>query len=363
MKHFLRRRIFKPGIKITSGQLFFLFSLSLALLLINELSLQRVPRPEYHQMVAAAETMHEAIRQMRLYREQQNIPIDNPFDPNNSGFIGREFSPITTTPGDPESKQTSLNPDFAALLIYWFQQLNLSPGERVIIHASASFPALSIAAIIACETAGLEMVIASSAGASSFGANIPGLTYWDMENVLRGKGIIKQRTRFATPGANHDNGSSLWEGGMEIVRKAARRNGLSLVVGETLEDVVEEKWEFFKQYRPVGVFLNIGGNQSALGNSHCSLQIPPGIIRHPHQCVDVDGGLIQRFNRENVPIIHLLKIRDIALRNGIALSPHPLPEPGQAPLYYAVRRPQWLPIVSLAFMAAALLYCIGISKF
>jgi poly-gamma-glutamate system protein len=356
MYRLLPSPFFKPGIKIKSRQLFFLFSLSMALLLINQLSVHQVPKAEYAKMAAAAETMHQAIRHIRIYREQENIPINRAIDPNLSGLIGIEFSPITTTPGDLESKQTSLNPDFAALLIFWFHQLHLSPGDRVMIHASASFPALSIAAIIASETAGLEAVITSSAGASSFGANIPGLTYWDMENSLWQQGIIKHHTQFATPGGEQDNGSSLWEGGMEIVGEAARRNGYPLLIAEGLEKAIEEKGAFFKQYEPAGLFINIGGNQSALGNSNCSLQIPPGIIDFPLPCKTATGGLIHRFNRQNVPVIHLLNIRDIALQNGIALSPHPLPEPGPSPLYYTTRRPRWLPIVSLAVIFAALLW-------
>jgi poly-gamma-glutamate system protein len=328
----------------------------MALLLVNQLTVRRIPKAEYPQMIAAAETMHRAIKQMRLYQKQQNISTDRNIDPNLSGFIGTEFSPITTTLGDLESKQTSLNPDFAALLISWFRQLNLSPGDRVIIHASASFPALSISAIIACEAAGLEPVIATSAGASSFGANIPESTYWDMENFLWQRDIIKHRTQFATPGGDQDIGSSLWEGGMEIVAGAAQRNGYPLLIGENLEDAIEKKWKFFKLYEPIGVFINIGGNQSALGTTPCSLQIPVGIIRHRLPCKSLEGGLIHRFNRENIPIVHLLKIRDIALQNGIALSPYPLPEPGQSSLYYTTYRPQWLPIISLAIMFAALFY-------
>ena len=307
-------------------------------------------------MVSAAKTMNSAIEEIGAYKKNNNIPAALMTNPTNSGFIGIEFSPITTTLGNLEAKQTSTNPDFAALLVHWLNQLKLNPEQKAIIHASGSFPALSIASIIACETIGIEPIICSSAGASSFGANIPQLTYWDMENYLWKKGIIKHHTQYATPGGNHDNGSSFWEGGMEIIREAAYRNGHILIITNSLEDAIERKWNFMQKFKPVGVIINIGGNQAAIGNNKCSLSIPNGLILTPLICSASNKGLIHLFNQENIPVIHFLNIRNIALQNGIAVSPSSFPEPGQSSLYYTEDRPLWLPIVSFTLVFALLIY-------
>jgi len=354
MKRSFFRQIFRPGIRITSTQLLLIFCLSIALVAVNQCSVQKVPRQEYPQMLSAAETMQRVIREIRDYREQLNIPVDHGIDPNNSGFIGIEFSPITSTLGDIQAKQISINPDFAALLVYWLLQLKLGSGQKAIIQASGSFPALGIAAIIACETIDIEPIICSSAGASSFGANIPQLTYWDMENDLWQKGIIKHRTQYATPGGNHDNGSSLWEGGMQIVQESAMRNDYNLIISSSLEDAIEQKWSFFQKFKPAGVFINVGGNQTALGNNNCSLNIPVGIISSPLPCTNSNAGLIQLFSQRHIPVIHLLNVRYIATRNGLALSS--FSSPGQAPLYYSIQGPLWLPILSFLIIFGSLMY-------
>ena len=307
-------------------------------------------------MVSAAKAMNNAIEEISTYKKNNNIPAAPMTNPTNNGFIGIEFSPITTTLGNLEAKQTSTNPDFAALLVHWLIQLKLSPGQKAIIHASGSFPALSIASIVACETIGIEPIICSSGGASSFGANIPQFTYWDMENYLCKKGIIKHRTQYATPGGNHDDGSSFWEGGMEIIQEAAIRNKHELIIPNSLEDAIERKWDFSQKFKPVGVFINIGGNQAAMGNNHCSLSIPNGLILTPLNCWESNKGLIHLFNQDNVPVIHFLNIRDIALQNGIALAPSIPPKIGQSPLYYSEKKPLWLPIISFVLILATLMY-------
>lgn len=355
MKHLFAKQIFKPGIKIAASSLFLIFSLSIILVFLNQYLVQKEPRIEYSQMVFAAKSMTRAIREINSSRENEDIPMDQKITPSNSGFIGIEFSQITTTLGNLEAKQTSTNPDFAALLVHWLIQLKLNPGQKAIIHASGSFPSLSIAAIVACETVGIEPIVFSSAGASSFGANIPDLTYWDIESYLWQKGIIKHRTQYASPGGNHDNGSSFWEGGMEIIQEAAVRNQLDLIMPNSLKDAIERKWVFLERFKPIGVFINIGGNQAALGNNRCSLNIPNGLIRKPLGCSESRKGLIHCFNEQNIPVIHFLNIRNIALQNGIALTPSIHQKPGQSSLYYEEKKSLWLPIISFVLILVLLM--------
>ena len=177
-----------------------------------------------------------------------------------------------------------------------------------------------------------------------------------MENYVWKKGIIKHRTQYASPGGNQDNGSSFWEGGMEIIQEAALRNQLDLIMPNSLEDAIERKWVFLEKLTPIGVFINIGGNQAALGNNRCSLNIPNGLIRKALKCTDPKKGLIHLFNQQNIPVIHFLNIRNIALQNRIALTPSNLPEPGQSSLYYIEEKPLWLPIVSFVLILGLLTY-------
>jgi len=325
--------IFRPGIKINTSHLVVLAGLSLLLLIFSRLSEHSVARPEREKMLMAARQMVKADEALRAFRLKNGFKIKRSMDPLNSGFIGTEFSPITTTLGELKAKQTSTNPDFAALFFHWFHQLNIKRNGNVVIHVSGSFPSLTIAAIIASETYGLCPFIFSSGGASSFGANIPTLTYWDIEDILIKRGIIHHRTQYATPGGQNDNGSSFWEGGMKAIKKAALKNGLRLHIPKTLHAAIYNKLLLIKTYRPQ-LFINIGGNQAAMGNYPCSLQIPVGIIRQPLNCRKGGSGLIYQINKLGIPVIHLLQIREIALANGLSLSPTSRQPLGQAALYF-----------------------------
>jgi len=285
-------------------------------------------------MVGTAKKMNEAYQKIREFRESNSLLINQIFDPNKTGFIGEEFSVITTTLGNLEAKQTALNHDFAALIVKWIKELAVPRNKNVIIHASASFPGLTIMAILACENLNLNPLIISSVGSSSWGANFPPFTYLDIESYLYQQGILKHRSTFVTPGGNNDNGSSLWEGGLDIVKSSAQRNNYELNIPASLGEAIEKKWELINRLNAV-LFINIGGNHSALGNGNCALNIPVGKISQPLKC-SANGikGLIYKCCDKGIPVIHLLNIKEIASTNGINLNPVPFPEPGESDLYF-----------------------------
>jgi poly-gamma-glutamate system protein len=352
---FNKDKVFKPGIKVSNKHLLILSAISIILTLIIVMSVQKKAHPKWEVMAMASLKTRQAAHSLRELRALKNIPINLRTDPMESGFIGQEFSPITTTIGNLDAKQTSTNPDFAALFIRWFDELQLEPEDTVVIHISASFPALSIAAIISCEIYGLEPLIMSSAGASSYGANLPGLTYWDIENYLYQRGSIVHRTCYATPGGQDDNGSSLWEDGLEIIKSAANRNHYPLTILENLDKVILAKLEFITHTSSLKLFMNIGGNQSAMGNTSCSINIPTGLIKEKLNCQPKNPGLIHAINDRGIPIIHLLNIRNIAISNGISLLPSDQNRPGQGDVYFIKERPVWLSFILLPVLIVAII--------
>lgn len=348
------KRIVSVEIKTGTTGLLILAVLSLLILILNRVSVIREPLPERKEMIVAAGKMIDAVQEIRKFRKGKNIPIVPVLDPDGSGFIGQEFSVITTTLGELPAKQTALNPDFAALFIRWFRRIGLNRGEQVVIHASGSFPALSIAAIIAAENAGLEPVIFSSLGASAFGANHPDFTYWDIEYHLFKTGIIRHRTIFATPGGENDNGSSFWPGGMKIAGTAAVRNGIELIIPGDLQRSISLKYEHIKSLKRVGLFINIGGNQAALGKGPCVGQIPPGLITKKIGDTCDSPGLIHFMNQDSIPIIHMIDIKELALKNGISFKPDFKNDPGFTRLYFRQKRPLWLTVLSLVILTISI---------
>jgi poly-gamma-glutamate system protein len=348
------------GSKLSYLQLFVISLVALFFIVLIRLTEQKMPQEQRKEMLTAAKKMQEAENLLKTFREKKNLTVNIQDDPIKSGFIGIEFSPITTTLGNLKAKQTSTNPNFAALFVHWFNKLNLSKNDKVIIHTSGSFPALSIASIIACEIYGLTPIIISSLGASSFGANIPQLTYWDMEDILFKKNIIKHKTIYATPGGQNDNGSSFWDGGFEIMQETSKRNSIKIITPLTLQEAINNKINFVNSQKPFSLFINIGGNQSALGEVPCSMQIPYGLITRPIECKCSANcfGLIHIFNKTGIPIINMLNIRNLALENRIELLFNYNKKLGESELYFVKKKSKPLLVFSLVSLIFAIGYAI-----
>ena len=82
--------------------------------------------------------------QHSLWNEQlrRGIELSAEEDKMKTGFIGVEWSPLTTTLGDLEAKKTAANPMWGIQCLRWFDALHLKAGDRIAITSSSSFPAL-----------------------------------------------------------------------------------------------------------------------------------------------------------------------------------------------------------------------------
>jgi poly-gamma-glutamate system protein len=286
--------------------------------------------PYYDRQIHAARRMEKAFSIIHSMTQDLDILPDPGIDPNRTGFIGVEFNEMTTTVGSLESKRTSTNPDFSALIISLLRELKLEPGTRIVLTLSGSFPALNLASVIACEELELEPLIISSAGASSFGANRPEMTWFDIETILRQRGIISHTTALASLGGENDLGESYFEGGLNIALAAIERNGLIPLVMENSEKQQKARMESILAFHPEAL-INVGGNQLSVRSA--GHLISPGIIKN----CSIDNtqlGLIGWFLEKNLPVIHLLKIKNLALRYGLPVDPVPLPSPGESPVYH-----------------------------
>ena len=126
-----------------------------------------------------------------------------------------------------------------------------------------------------------------------------------------------------------------------MVRRAAERNGYTLIVPESLDKAVDMKMKQIEREGNIAVFINIGGNQSSVGPVPCALKIPGGIIREPLPCGARSEikGLIQRLNERGIPVIHVLHIKDLAVRYGMTLSPGRQTAAGGSGFYFIEKKP------------------------
>jgi poly-gamma-glutamate system protein len=157
----------------------------------------------------AATRAERAFAAVREHRGLEGASLDMVNDPAGTGLIGPEISMITNATGDLDAKLTSLNPNFAAVLVQYFRQAGLSPGDPVAAAVSGSFPGMNICLYAAMEAMELRPVVITSVGASNWGANSPEFTWLDMETLFFEKGIFHTRSQAATFGGGNDMGRGM----------------------------------------------------------------------------------------------------------------------------------------------------------
>lgn len=318
------------SLKVLTG---FLILLSLIFIVLEKTAIVSTD-PYYETKVRAARKMKEGIELLsRAIREDDQDSIDSMNDPNQTGLIGIEYSQITTTLGSLVSKRTSTNPNFAALIIDLLLKGGVTAGDQVAIGASASFPALNLAAILAIESIGAEPVLISSLGSSSWGANRINWTWLDLERFFHQNEIIQHRSIAVSLGGGNDQGEGFWDDGLKLAYMALERDQVTYLKTANLMDSIQKRMALYMKYDPV-LFVNIGGAHSNLGNCSHADQIPSGLIDQIIPCFDPERGLILRFLEEGIPVVNLLSIRDLAVKYGLPIDPIPLPESGYSKVYY-----------------------------
>lgn len=344
-----------------------LFLVALALLgigfhILAEATRRLAPQ-EYLQEKMAAAT--EAVRCFEAIREARvGTPgtLDKENDPEASGLIGQEFTLITTDRGVLDSKLTTTNPNFAAVFVQYFHDLDLKPGDPVAIAMTGSFPALNVSMLAAAETMKLKPIVITSVGASMWGANDPAFTWLDMEKLLNDKGLLHTRSLAASVGGSNDRGRGLSPEGRRLLRDSVARNQVPLISEPTLEQSVEKRIGIYDQAagtRGVRAYVNIGGGSASIGNAQSANLIPPGVNTMLKPYNWTQRGSLHHYASKRVPIIHLLNIEEIATASGLPLTPETIPAVGEGDIFY--REAYDLRIVIPAFLIYLVL-CFGVLR-
>ena len=320
----------------------------------------------YDRQVRAAEIMHNCALAIAEERTARGIRIDPELDPNGTGLIGAEFTAITTTLGVLEAKRTTTNPAFAALMVRYFREARLQPGDVVAVGASGSFPALILATLAACKALDLQPAVIYSVGASMYGANIPHFTFADMLALLDRRGLLPYELAAVSLGGEGDAGAGGILGqGMECFEQAAFRSGAPVLKADTMADSIRRRMEVFADTaerlgRPVACFVNIGGATANYGNTAASLDFPNGLVLQPTvMSAHPERGLIFEYAAMGVPVINLLDARGLAIRNGLPVDPIPLPRPGEGGVYFTQAHSRPAAAAALLASASAVLTAAG----
>ncbi|MCL2029339.1 MAG: poly-gamma-glutamate system protein [Deltaproteobacteria bacterium] len=310
----------------------------------------------------AARLMQKATAALRAYRADLGIPLDELLDPNLTGLIGLDYSDLTTTTGSLQAKRTSSNPAFAALLVRLLKEAGCREGDIVVLTLTGSFPALNIAALSACLALGLEARFISSIGASTYGANIPGFTWLDMERHLYEQGIFPYYAAFVALGGVVETGGGIDGTGIALALESADRHGAPFLAEGDYRDVIRSTLRRKAILDAAGkpaCYVNIGGGLTSLGWVAESARLDNGLLRTVPKSGDPARGLVFRYMEEGVPVIHLLNIERLANRYALPVDPVPLPEADSAARASAYLRRYFccaLILGAWGLLALALLY-------
>jgi poly-gamma-glutamate system protein len=307
------------------------------------------PTPE---MLRAAALMTEATAIVREARLRAGIAIDPVADPNRTGLIGLEWSPITTTLGSLPAKRTTTNPNVAAGLVRWLREAGVREGAVVAVGASGSFPGLVIAALAAVEAVGAQPLVITSLAASTWGANHPAFTWMEMEVALR------RRTHWpgslaASLGGEGDAAADLMPEARRTLRAAIAAAGVSLLTDGGLRARVAARMGVYERAaaaRPIAAFVNIGGASANIGTCPEILRVRPGVHLTLPRCGG-EPGVMWLMSSCGIPVIHLLHVDGIAAAFGLPLDPVPLPAAGRGQPFAHPSRPATAGILVL-YLAA-----------
>lgn len=351
--------------------------------------------PYQDKMLEAVQLAQKAFDAIKDYKQNHGIEL-NEEDLLNTGMLGKKNSYIHTTSGKLESKRTSINPHWAAVVYSMFVKANLRKGDQVLMVFSGSFPALNICAIAAGQIYGLDMCLMGSVGASNYGATDEDFNFFDMMTYLCGLQDEKPSEKifdedsmldYVSLGGGDDCGDTYavycygYIDGFEIVAEQYREKISNRI--QTFKNVIfaqekifykniERRMDYVKETAPnVKFVLNVGGSMVGLGTgfrAHLeSGYVSPGIVVNNGAWVKQDrqDGLLQRYLQKGIPVASLLNMQGMSETYGIAYNPTErsdmpdVDDTSASNVYFTTKYNLVIPVVALAVtVAVAVLFCV-----
>ena len=339
-------------------------------------------QPHYAEKMLAARKAQDAFEVIADASERKGLRVEPKFDPSGSRLVGDPLSPITSGSGSLVSKQTTVNPNFAAVVVEWLKDLRIKSGEVVAVGVSGSFPAVNVAVYAALHELGIEPVIITSTAASQYGANDPNFTWLDMEAALRKSQVFPYKSVAASLGGVGDDAIGLTNRGRNMLERAIERNKIPVLAEvkpkrlppiETAEndseqpelnftlvdqDRVRERVRVYHEVagdRPIKAYVNVGGGTVSVGTKVGKRKFVPGVNSRPPKGIeDMPPSVLGAFLELGIPGIHLTQMIELAERHGLEIAPHVTPEAGSGDIFQKRQANRWLAGIVLALILLSL---------
>ena len=356
--------MFRPQIQKTSTLFFIaLFNLVLVFLAVN--SETKVKKIGYDDKIIASELMEQLI-----FEINKNFRVEKSnLDLYNSGLIGLQNSPITTIQDNDslmfKSKLLTTHPNFAAVIVEYFYDAEISSGDTIAVSMTGSFPGANLALLSVCETMNITPIIMSSAGSSAWGANRLDLSWPIIESYLFDNNFLKNRSIVYSMGGDNDNGDNLSDKGIEILESSIPNN-VNFINEFSLIDNISKKINFFDSTSSnYSMYVNIGGGASSLGNGLDKDSLQVGLINF----LDIQDMSLNEFKNsisynflteKSIPMLNIKNIIKLVPKDYISDLMTGNMKVGGGSLFYKYDPYNPFVISVCLFMSIVLIVSIGI---
>lgn len=339
------KKVYWRPTKVSRGVLILIAIFSIFCLFLVEKVRVQVKQPYYEEKIAASQLAFKAFKAVKHHSKNLGIPIDLESDPSASGLVGQLVTSITSNSGHLDSKQTTINPNFSAIVIDLLKKAKLQKGDTIAVGLSGSFPALNINIYAAIQTLGLKPIVISSASASQWGANNPQFSWLDMEKYLFDKEIFSFRSIAASLGGIEDRGLGITKTGKKILSAVIEKNGVQFIDAPDFQHNLDERmalYGFHSQQSKIRAYINVGGGTISVGRYEGKTLYKPGLNKTmPVGGTSIDS-IMTRFNKIGVPVIHFTRVNGLAKKYGLPIAPLEIPSIGEGEIYYRHEYNNWL---------------------
>ncbi len=311
---------------------------SMLIFYIAEQTAEPARQPYFEKKLEAAKLSLLARETIKNYSQNMGIKVDVQNDPYRTGIIGQERTPITSDRGIVTSKILATNPNFAAAFVDMLLKAKVKKNSAVAVGVTGSFPGLNISFLAACAVLELKPIIITSVGSSDWGANLPGLTWLDMERILNEHGIMPFKSVAASIGGGADNGRGLSPEGRDLIKEAIQRNNVQFIDEPTLLKNITRRMEVYQEEskdKPNACYINIGGGVASLGGSQNQKLISVGVTQHLAVKNFPVRAVINQMAERGLPVINISNIEKIATKYSFPTEiVDKEPELGEGPLFF-----------------------------
>lgn len=296
--------------------------------------MQLLSKAELQQkMLNAALEMEYTIKIAQKAYLEKIGEIDTDLDPNRTGLIGPDESPIVSTIGQLGSKRTSCTPDFAALVTRWLYHSGVQRGDKVAILATGSFPGFYLASMCAVRALGATAVVQLSLSSSEWGLTHPEFTILDLEHFISQEIPSWNKASVVTYGASSDRGKNLSKEGIDLLTLTMNKYGVTPIVERTFKKQIQQRLISLQKKGPIQAVIIVGGNIAVLGNMR-NREIGAGLLSKNVELPDDEPSMLKEFLKQKIPVIYLHYTEYLAKKWGVPFDPIPLPPAGSCKKIY-----------------------------